>query len=309
MLAAPHPDTERIQAGELCADIAPAAGGSLASFFSAGGDTATRHWLRPATDEALAARDPLRMASFPLVPWCNRIRDSQFEFEGRALHVTPNFGTSPHAIHGVGWLRPWRITHRVRECIELQMTHAASADWPFDFSATQVYALDATGLTIFVSIENTGLGRMPAGLGHHPYFPHQRESQGTSVWAEVDKIWNADAETMPTTLSADHPAVSGLRAGLALSEVDLDNNFSGFGHEARISWPDGSGLAMSSQAPLDFFVLYSPRDADIFCMEPVSNCTDWINLRERLGPAAVGGTVLRPGERLHGELRLEPRLA
>jgi aldose 1-epimerase len=40
-------------------------------------------------------------------------------------------------------------------------------------------------------------------------------------------------------------------------------------------------------------------------MEPVSNCTDWMNLAQQgIGP--VGGTMLAPGETLVGRFELRP---
>jgi aldose 1-epimerase len=57
---------------------------------------------------------------------------------------------------------------------------------------------------------------------------------------------------------------------------------------------------MAAESPFDFFVLYCPRGADHFCAEPVSQCTDAINLSDRRRPDEVGGAVLAPGETLAG---------
>ncbi len=301
------PAVERIQAGSLHAEIAPEVGGSLTAFYSRRDNGRRHHWMRAATPAALASREPLGMASFPLVPWCNRIRDSRFEFEGQAHRITPNHGNSPHALHGVGWQRSWQMTERTPSAITLRLDYREGAAWPFSFVATQRYELDEQGLSIAMSVENTGSASMPAGIGHHPYFAHRHEGDGTRVQAQVTHIWKGDDEVMPTGLSTDHAAVSGLQRGLRLSEIDLDNNFIGFDREARVQWPDGSALTMSAQAPLDFFVLYCPQGADLFCMEAVSNCTDWINLRALHPESEIGGSVLAPGEQLSGQWRLVPR--
>jgi aldose 1-epimerase len=151
---------------------------------------------------------------------------------------------------------------------------------------------------------------MPAGLGHHPYFPHRREGAGTSVKASVAAMWVSDSEVMPTTLSTSDGAVAALRAGMPLADFALDNNFTGFAHEARITWPDGAGLRLLGKTPLDHFVLYCPPDKDFFVMEAVSNCTDWINLRQACWSAAdTGGTELAPGETLTVQTRWVPKPA
>jgi aldose 1-epimerase len=99
--------------------------------------------------------------------------------------------------------------------------------------------------------------------------------------------------------------VDALQAGLPIDAFDLDNNFSGWRHEAVIDWPhSGRRLTLRAGAPLDYFVLFTPAGLPYFCAEPVSNTTDWLNLRaERLD---VGGTVLAPGEAIEAHLAWLP---
>lgn len=307
--AARAPELERLQAGLLVAEVVPEIGASLAALYTrAGPNGPRRDWLRPTGDAALRSRSPLELASFPLVPWCNRIRDGRFDWNGRRVQLAPNRPGSPHTIHGIGWQRPWRVLERAESWIELGLVEAGTGEWPFPFTAFQRYDLDSEGLTVTLSMRNSGGESMPAGLGHHPYFAHRRDGPGTSVKAQVEAMWLSDAEVMPTTLSYSHPAVAALRAGMRLADFDLDNNFTGLAHEARVSWPDGSGLRLLGKAPLDHFVLYCPADLDFFVIEAVSNCTDWINLRrDGASPADTGGTILEPGETLTAQTRWVPK--
>jgi aldose 1-epimerase len=302
------PGTERIAFGDAVAEIAPAIGGSLAAFYRVadGANRPRRDWLRAAGADAIAGGSALAMASFPLLPWCNRLRDGRFEWNGRGVRLPPNRDGSPHTLHGIGWQRPWQVSGRTARSIELRCEDAGDGPWPFAFAATQRYALDADGLTVEVALRNTGRETMPAGIGHHPYLPHRREGAGTVVTAAVDAMWLSDAEVMPTVLSAGDPAVEALRSGMPIARFVLDNNFTGFGREARVDWPDGASLRLEATPPLDFFVLYTPADDDVFVMEAVSNCTDWINLRERCGAAEVGGRALAPGETLAATTRFRP---
>ena len=148
---------------------------------------------------------------------------------------------------------------------------------------------------------------MPAGIGHHPYFPH---TAGTRLQTDTRAMWEADDEAMPTGL-AESPVVRQLRDGALLSQLHTDNNFTGWSREARIAWPadeDGParGLGMRAEAPLDFFVLYCQRGYPSFCAEPVSQCTDWLNLADRYGPQELGGARLAPGETLVARFALTP---
>jgi galactose mutarotase-like enzyme len=91
-----------LAAHDATLQIAPELGGAIASFVVRG-----RPMLRPTPDAALDERDVRRTACYPLVPYSNRIRNAKLRFAGRDFVLARNFGTHPHAIHGVGWQRPW----------------------------------------------------------------------------------------------------------------------------------------------------------------------------------------------------------
>jgi aldose 1-epimerase len=301
-----------LSAGRSHAEISPAVGGSIARFWSdwrQGGTHGRVDWLRPAT-EGLAACDPLAMGSFPLLPFCNRIRDGRASFEGRDIRFPPNHPAelSPHPLHGIGWQRPWKLIASDEGDATLALEVTASDAWPWHFSAQQEFSLHEEQLAVTMTLTNLDDAAMPAGIGHHPYFPH---TPGTRLQSATAAMWLADAEVMPTALEQT-PEVGQLRAGVLLSELDLDNNFTGWERSAEIEWPADAegprrGLTLQAQAPLDYFVLYCPAGADHFCAEPVSQCTDWLNLLPRYGRDAVGGARLAPGESLKAQFTLTAR--
>lgn len=303
-----------LAAGELRLTLAPGVGGSIASFtrrWREGRDERELHWLRPASAEGLAARNPLAMASFPLLPFCNRIRNGRASFEGRDIRFPPNHPAedSPHPLHGIGWQRPWAVESATATQAVLVLRVDASAAWPWAFSARQVFTLDAEQLTVEMTLANEDHATMPAGIGHHPYFPHH---PGTRITSPTRAMWQADAEVLPTGLDSGGP-VPLLRAGVELAALDLDNNFVGWEHSTRIDWPaDAQGparsLHMEAAPPLDYFVLYCPRGYPFFCAEPVSQCTDWLNLAGKYDAQALGGTRIAPGEGLGARFTLRPAI-
>ncbi|MDM0033134.1 aldose 1-epimerase [Variovorax sp. J22P271] len=292
-----------LAAGPMRLRLAPRVGGAIAALHEQRGDQRL-DWLRPATPEGLVRGDPFAMASFPLLPWCNRIRDSRAHVGGREIALAAGHPARPsgkHALHGLGWLRPWQVAEAGPARARLRLAFAADGQWPWDFEASQLFELDPTGLRCTVTLTNRDSAPMPAGIGHHPYFPHR---QGTRLQAATAAMWRADAEVMPVSLEAG-TEVARLREGVLLSQLDLDNNFTGWQRAARIEWPGaGRALSLAADAPLDFFVLYCPRGGDHFCAEPVSQCTDAIHLADRHRQQDIGGAVLAPGRTLSGSWTL-----
>lgn len=307
-------DSQRIElaAGALRLQLAPQAGGSIARFdgtWEAGGRQGRVDWLRPASAEGLAQRDPLAMASFPLVPFCNRIRNGRASFEGREIRFPPNHPAraSPHPLHGIGWQRAWNVTHAAPAQTTLGFMEPPTEAWPWRFAAEQQFDLDPQRLQVTMRVSNLDTAAMPVGIGHHPYFPH---TPGTRLTSPAAAMWLGDSQVLPTALEVTD-AVQALREGVVLSALDLDNNFVGWEHRTLVQWPlDARGprrsLAMQAEAPLDFFVLYCPAGADHFCAEPVSQCTDWLNLLAQYGRGPLGGAVLAPGETLQARFTLTP---
>jgi len=295
-----------LRAGDLVLELAPDVGGSIAAFYSEGDDWRF-DWLRPATQQALHSRDPEGMASFPLIPFCNRVRNGRMLFEGKEIAMAPNRGSSPHTIHGFAWKRPWTVVELGETQAVLQLDHPAG-DWPYAFLATQRITLTDEGLTVAIEVENRDKTAMPLGVGHHPYLPRR---EGTVLQANVERVWLTDDEVMPTGLDTA-PVVRALRKGALLKDMVADNNFVGWDRRAYVEWPADratgrrSVLTMEADAPLDYFVLYSPQGKDHFCIEPVSNCTDWLNVRGYTR-AELGGAVLAPGETYSARFSLYPR--
>ena len=288
-----------LRAVELHLTLAPLVGGSISRFYSQRG-TQQQQWLRPA--ETLDPAKPWTMGSFPLVPYANRIRDGRSSFGPRPLNLPATYPDSHHAIHGTAWQLPWQVVAQSADHATLALDYT-SGDWPYAFHAVQEFRLDAkAGLTVVLSVTNRDNVDMPIGVGHHPYLPHR---PGTRLTTGVQAMWGGDSEVMPTSLQT--PAfLETLRSGIALDTLDLDNNFIGWNHHARVDWPDtGTALVMTAEAPFDYFVLYCPKGGEAFCIEPVSNCTDWMNLTQQ-GQGDVGGQLLAPGATLHTTMVLQP---
>ena len=175
----------RLTAGDTVLDINPAVAGAMWRFTHKGKDA-----LRPTQD---GTTDALMAANFPLVPWCNRLRDGAFVAEGRKVQLPRNFGDSPHPLHGHGWKTAWTVVEASPTRAVLSYRHAPD-EWPWDYEATVVYELRPGGVRCFVTVKNLARGTMPAGLGFHPYF---NRTPQTRLKASVDGVWLVDDQTLP----------------------------------------------------------------------------------------------------------------
>lgn len=270
------------------------------------------HWLRPASTEALAARDPLGMASFPLLPYCNRLRDARFVFNEQKIDLSRDENPFDHALHGHAWRRPWRVGMTSSNALELHLNHEPSNEpahhWPYRYEATQRFELgESANLLVTMSIRNLSDRPMPFGMGHHPYYPR---TPATRVRTNVRAMWHATKDLLPTFLGV-HACVELLASpeGMAADAFDLDNNFAGWSRLATIDWPDERrSVILSADAPFDHMVLYAPAaHRELLCVEPVTNTVDFLNLDA--AHEDIGGGILMPGERVEARFGWQPHRA
>jgi aldose 1-epimerase len=234
---------------------------------------------------AAATGNPLALASFPLVPYSNRIGNAQFDWEGQTRHLTPNFEPEPHAIHGVGWTMPWRVealeTHRCTLAIE----HEDDERWPFAFIASQSFELRDGALIITSTATNRADQPAPLAFGHHPYF----DQQGASL------SFNAGAVLMngPDSLPLDAEVPKGqfdFAKGAAVAGREIDHCYADWDGNAEIRW-EGRPLVLHVRSDMKAAVVYIPAGGSAFCFEPVPHVNNALN-RPDLAPAMP---IIQPG--------------
>src|SRR5215210_1119197 len=90
----------RLAAGPLRLELSPLIGGSISAFELIEGE---RSW-RLLRGRNGPLEKVLDAASFPLVPYVNRIRGGRFTFRGREVQIELNMAGDPSPLHGQGWL-------------------------------------------------------------------------------------------------------------------------------------------------------------------------------------------------------------
>jgi aldose 1-epimerase len=272
-----------LHAGALRLALRPDLGGCIAGFWHR--DTPI---LRSTEPSLLTASRP--SASFPLVPYSNRLGYRKFRWKGHDYTTQPNFADNPHSVHGVGWLRPWEIISSSVLEVVLGYTHTPDADWPFAFEARQYFTLTPHSMSVQMVFTNTADVAQPVGLGWHPYFPKRSRSR---LHIELSDRWDSDATQLPTRKVAQ-PGIDS-----DVSHLSYDNCFEGWKGPARIR-DEKFSLQLSSSLP--YLVVYTPGDRDYFCVEPVSHLSNAIHMAD---PAVHGLRALAPGESFEASMKLE----
>lgn len=265
-----------LNAGAWRARLRPEIGGCLAAL--------TREGVPVLRTMAEGADHPLQSGCFALVPYCNRIAEGRFEWGERSVEIAPNLPPQLHPLHGLGWLLPWRVVRSDAASALLEHAHDGTGEWPWAYVAHQHVALDTTGATIRLIVQNRSNEPAPMGLGLHPYF---RRSPDTVVNFTAEAMLGIDEEFLPD--GARHPAemFAPWNAGAELPGELVDHCFAGWSGSATITDAQGTIAVRGFGAP--HCHVYAPPGGAELCVEPVNHTPDALNR----APEAM--TVLPPG--------------
>lgn len=288
--------TVHLTDGVLKVDVLPDEGGRIAALWSEHDGTRT-DWFYP---KHAAGPGATGWGSFPLVPFSNRIRNGRFSWKDRVYDIAVSPKHAPHAIHGHGRDLTWQIDAVAAEAVELSYSYPGD-DWPFPYSARQRIAIEDGALVIAMALCNEGTAEMPAGLGHHPYMPWR---DGPTLETRFETSWPARDAGLPTgpepvPVELDFSSSGTLPRG-------LDIGLAGWSRQATIRWPQqGAVLDVDADLALGHVVIFTPDGCDFFCFEPVSHCTNALNL-SAVGIAGTGQKTLAPGEVFEVSMRFRP---
>ncbi len=249
--------------------------------------------------------DRYTLASFPLVPWSNRISAGGFEHDGIHHPMTPNRVGEPYPIHGDGWLQPWTLRQHQENTVEMTLESEVFDGNPYSYQALQRFMLIDGGMDQTLTVTHTGARPLPYGLGQHPFF---LRSPSTRLTTQVQGVWLSGDDPLPTNHTAIFPPSWDPRGGMEVIGTLVDNVYTGWSGEACISWPDHA-LSLLMRVPEiqrrgqndGLCLLYRPpEDRNFFCFEPVTHPIDAFHM-----PGQPGMRVLHTGESL--TLQLEWR--
>ena len=292
--------------------LAPAVGGSVASAQISLAGT----WvdlLRPAEVGSLA--DPGDAASFPLVPWSNRIREGKLRWQGHAYQLRINFPDGT-ACHGTAHEFPWEVvsTSATSAVLEFDSRAVCGVNFPWSFTARYEYSLTDERFECRMRLTNTDGETFPAGFGHHPYFMRTLlAGDGVAVGDEAllqvfcDQGYALE-HAMASSPAGDLPARADFREQRPLGTEFVDDCLTGrtSGLAASITYPGAASIDIEADALLEHVVVYIPRNEPFFAVEPVTNANDAFTLDDA-GFNTAGVFLVQPGEHREAAFSLVAR--
>jgi aldose 1-epimerase len=247
--------------------------------------------------------DLYRMASFPMVPWSNRISGGGFMAEGEFHAMRPNRAGEPYPIHGDGWLQAWQLELPADDAATMTLESHRFDGNPYVYRAVQHFRLLDDGLEQTLDVQHLGKTPLPYGLGVHPWFPR---TAGTRIVAPVQGVWLSGEDPLPTRHTEQIPQDWDLGRGAPAFGSFVDNAYTGWGGHARVEWPEHGlqlGLTMpdfegDGGAAWHYCLMYRPLEGPAFCFEPITQPIDAFHLEDR-----PGLRMLAQGETLKMQMR------
>jgi len=215
----------------------------------------------------------LDTACFPLVPFCGRVADSQFQFNAEQYKLPVNSAEDFQYIHGDGWLANWDILEASAQSIVLRYVHG-SHNSLYQYKVEQEVSLDADSIVLNLSVTNRGDSSLPFGIGFHPFFPR---TENTSLQAKSESWWINNENKIPTNKELI-PDVTNFTNKNDLPQALIDNCYQNWDGKAVIEWPeDEMKVELVADEVFNHFMLYTPTDSDFFCFEPMTHIPNGAN--------------------------------
>jgi aldose 1-epimerase len=258
---------------------------------------------------------PTRSGHPILFPFPGRLRDGRLKFNGKNYQLPLNDSTKEHAIHGFTPRNPWRVRSLASSpeyasiSGAFDLTHdlpAAVGSWPSDFALTVSYRLDPNRLAVEAVVENRGAEGLPFGLGYHPYFrlPGVTDADigGHVLQANVARLWEADANNLPTGVAKELPAELDFRTPRPIGATALDHVLTDvtttsvdLRELAVLSHPKATGkLRILADSSFGELVLFTPAHRQAVAIEPYTCSADASHLAAR--GIDSGWRTLAPGD-------------
>lgn len=280
-----------LRAGALRCELVPELGGAVAGLWLDG--VPVLH-----STPAAQLRSARQAGCHPLAPYSNRIGQAAVVWQGTQQPQVRHPGDVPHAIHGLGWQRPWEVLDADEASAMLACEHRADPSWPFAFDCSHTVRLQASGLDLTLAVTNQSAQPAPLGLGWRTLLPLR---PGGRIALRAGGRWDFDADR--------HPVLRHASTGMDAESASLaeDACFDGWDGLAAVRDP---ALQVRIRSELTRLVLAADTAQGTLLVEPASHVPNAVHRYAGGAPAAdLGLAVLQPGESLIAQMRIEAEAA
>jgi aldose 1-epimerase len=210
-----------------------------------------------------------------LFPFANRIKDGKYSFNNKNYAFDCNEAAANNALHGLVYNKTFNcVAHKLTpEFASLQLRYGTDKpedSFPFFYRIDLFYKLTKNGLSLAITVLNTGENKFPFTLGWHPYFKTSDINQSALRFSSSKKL-AADARNITTgVVGCDLTIPYGLKG------VTLDDAYILQAPVVEFITPEYDLKLTASEAET-YLQLYTPPAVHAIAIEPMTGVSNSFN--------------------------------
>ena len=164
----------QLSVGDTAVLVAPEHGGRLASI--------THRGVETLIGPSHAPGEVLGWGCYPMVPWCGRIANGRFVWNGRDIRLDRNNGL--HALHGTTFDTAWDVIDLSDDAV-VMTAPIDGKGWPFSGQVT--HSVSVADGVVRMALEVAVDEPAPVQVGWHPWFvkPSALSTTFTSMYVRA----------------------------------------------------------------------------------------------------------------------------
>lgn len=212
-----------------------------------------------------------------LFPFANRINKGQYNYQGKSYQLKCNETARGHAMHGLVYRQAFDLLDSTinEEAATIRFVYQQdnqAMGFPFPFKTILTYTLKKEGLSLEVTVENTGSENFPFSLGWHPYFYSTNLEESILSMNSQERI-ETDKAMIPTGIQSHN-----FPNPLPLAQEEFDTGFILQTSEVAYKTPEYAlKMQINQDMTKPYVQLYIPKHRQSIAIEPMTAATDCYN--------------------------------